>query len=457
MFVRMFDTLVAAIDEVVAEGPTPAPHGDTVTELQRQRHRLDYALAVEVAAFDIDKVWSVDGAQNAAAWIRTTCHIPRRQAGQLLRLGRALPTMPKVAAAWAAGDIGIDHVDVLNAARRPATAEQFAADEDELLSHARQHTFAEFRRQVQIWDETHDPEHAESNAERRFAERRVNLSQSLDDEWYLDARLDPIGGTIFATELRRLDKKLFRKDWKEAKKRLGRKPLLHELSHTPTQRRADALVEMARRSGAMPKGARKPEPLLTVLCGYQGLQRMAELHNRTLVTPGSLVRWLSKAWIERVVFDSKSRPIDVGRHRRLFSEAQRRAIRARDRECTPEKCDVPADQCETDHIEPFAEGGPTTEANGRCHCRFHNQLRNKRQHPANAVNDAHESDIHHDACDDDSDDDRACECNCDAGSTCECDPDQECPTSGHDVAPRPIEPGACHDLTEPPTEAGPAP
>jgi hypothetical protein len=399
----MFDALTAAMDEVVADGPTPAPSGDTVCALQRQRNRLDYALAAEVAAFDVDKVWSVDGAYDAAAWLRTTCNIPRQHAQRLVRLGRALPQMPVVAAAWAAGDIGIEHVSVLHAARRPTTAEQFNADEEWLVEQARAHTFDRFRREVQIWDETIDSEHAEACAERRFAERRVHVSQSLDDEWYLDARLDPIGGTIFADELRRLDTKLFRSEWKAAKQRLGRKPLIDELERTPAQRRADALVEMARRSAAMPKGARKPEPLFTVLCGYDGFRRMAELHNRTLVTPGSLVRWLSDAWVERVVFDSRSRPIDVGVHRRLFSDAQRRAIQARDLECTHEKCDVPADRCEIDHIEPYGAGGPTVVANGRCHCRFHNQLRNTRR-PTRG----------HDA--------QRCEdCDCDDADECTCD------------------------------------
>ena len=34
----------------------------------------------------------------------------------------------------------------------------------------------------------------------------------------------------------------------------------------------------------------------------------------------------------------------------------------------------PGEVCEVDHIEPHAEGGETTAANGRLLCRLHNRL-----------------------------------------------------------------------------------
>ena len=42
-----------------------------------------------------------------------------------------------------------------------------------------------------------------------------------------------------------------------------------DLRRTPAQRRADALVEMARRSAALREQARPAEPLFTVLVGYE--------------------------------------------------------------------------------------------------------------------------------------------------------------------------------------------
>ena len=101
---------------------------------------------------------------------------------------------------------------------------------------------------------------------------------------------------------------------------------------------------MARRSAAAPSGARPPEPLFTVLVGYETFAgRICELADGTVVAPGALVRWLPEAWVERVVFDSPDRVRNVGARRRIFSGATRRAVEVRDRECFSEFCDLPAE------------------------------------------------------------------------------------------------------------------
>jgi hypothetical protein len=94
-----------------------------------------------------------------------------------------------------------------------------------------------------------------------------------------------------------------------------------------------------------------------------------------VVTPGSLVPWLSEAHVRRIVFDGSSRVTDVGATRRLFTGAARAAIEARDRTCYHPTCEEPASRCEIDHITPWAEGGPTTLDNGRLACGFHNRQR----------------------------------------------------------------------------------
>ncbi|MGH7361314.1 MAG: HNH endonuclease signature motif containing protein [Candidatus Methylomirabilales bacterium] len=51
--------------------------------------------------------------------------------------------------------------------------------------------------------------------------------------------------------------------------------------------------------------------------------------------------------------------------------------RAPDRECFHEFCDLPAEQCQVDHIEPHAAGGKTTQGNGRMACGHHNRDRHR--------------------------------------------------------------------------------
>jgi hypothetical protein len=177
----------------------------------------------------------------------------------------------------------------------------------------------------------------------------------------------------------RIEDELFDVDWAAAREQLGEGVTVADLARTPAQRRADALVEMARRAGAVPAGARLPEPLFSVVVGYETLAgRICELAHGSVVSPRSLLPWLTEAWVERVVFDGPDRVMNVGVRRRLFSGATRRAVEVRDRQCFEELCDVPAEHCEIDHIQPWAEGGLTVEGNGRPACAYHNRRRHRR-------------------------------------------------------------------------------
>jgi hypothetical protein len=139
---------------------------------------------------------------------------------------------------------------------------------------------------------------------------------------------------------------------------------------------------MARRAGAVPEGARRPEPLFSVFVGYETFAgRICELAGGSVVSPGSLVPWLDQAWVERVVFDSPDRIKNVGVHRRLFAGATRRAAQVRERECFHEFCDQPAADCEIDHVQPWSEGGLTIDENGRPAYSWHNRWRQREKSP----------------------------------------------------------------------------
>jgi len=115
-----------------------------------------------------------------------------------------------------------------------------------------------------------------------------------------------------------------------------------------------------------------------VVVGYETFAgRVCELADRAVVAPGDLARWLGEAWVERVVFDGPNRIRDVGVRRRIFAGASRRAVQLRDRECFHPYCEEPAEGCEIDHVQPWAAGGATAEANGRVACGFHNRQRHR--------------------------------------------------------------------------------
>ncbi len=81
--------------------------------------------------------------------------------------------------------------------------------------------------------------------------------------------------------------------------------------------------------------------------------------------------------MERIVFDGPSRVLDVGVTRRAFEGATRRAVQAMFPECFHQYCDVPAERCQVDHVEPHTAGGLTLTKNGRMACKFHNRGRHR--------------------------------------------------------------------------------
>jgi hypothetical protein len=355
--------------------------GAMIKALERQQSRFGCTTSRAVGSFDQWGEWALDGAKTAVAWIDTVCHLPKGEARAQLRRGKALSGLPIAAAAWAAGDIGAAHVDALIRVKRPVTEEALARDEALLVDYARTMKFAHFSNALAYWEQHADQDGSEEAALARKERRDVYLVAGTDG--YLGAmNFDFVDGAIVSNELKRLEKELFEADWAQAKERLGRNPRMDELARTAAQRRADAMKEMAIRSAsARATEGRRPEPLFSVVIDYQTLAgRISQLDQGPAVPPGSLLPWMDQASFERIVFAPGKRA-ECSVTSRFFTGATRRAIEVRDLECCHEYCDLPADQCQIDHIVPFSEGGLTTQENAQVLCGFHNRARYERPPP----------------------------------------------------------------------------
>jgi len=263
----------------------------------------------------------------------------------------------------------------------PRLEEALHEAEETILGWAKEMRFADFARATAYWAQAADPDGAEESDMERRARRDVYLAPSVNGMRLGQMTIDAISGAIVGDELERLEECLFDEDWKEASERLGHTPTVADLRRTVGQRRCDALVEMATRSATAPADGRRPAPLFTVFVGYETLVgRMCELADGTPLTPGSLLDWLDRAYIERAVFSLPDR-VDVSASARFFTGATRRAMDLRDRRCQHPFCDRPARWCQGDHIEEWSKGGKTTQENGRLLCGYHNRLRNQAPPP----------------------------------------------------------------------------
>jgi hypothetical protein len=351
--------------------------GQTLVDWQRIESRLAASKARLTASFDLRGAYRADGAKSAAAWLARKTNGSPAAARAQTRLARRLRLMPLTAAALAAGQISERHAEILAGlagSNRKPIADAFPHAEGHLLEYAKTLDFERFVTAVRYWEAVVDQDGTEDQAASDHESRHVHLSETFRGNWVLDGQLDPIAGTEVATALRRIYDELFAADWAEAKAVHGDDICVDHLARNPTQRRADALIEMARRSATTPANGKQPRPLLVIHLGHDTLNRLCELASGTVIAPGQLVPYLGQADIQRIVYDGKSRRInELGERTRVFSGPLREAILLRDRRCVEPGCGVPADECEVDHVVPYAKGGVTTQDNGVARCGHHNR------------------------------------------------------------------------------------
>ena len=86
--------------------------------------------------------------------------------------------------------------------------------------------------------------------------------------------------------------------------------------------------------------------------------------------PASLRRLACDAAVIPAVLGSNGQVLDLGRSRRLFTPAQRRAIALRDRGCIHPGCHAPPVECEAHHGLPWYTGGASDLTNGYLLCDY---------------------------------------------------------------------------------------
>jgi len=108
----------------------------------------------------------------------------------------------------------------------------------------------------------------------------------------------------------------------------------------------------------------------------RGQLKAAGLDTGDLVSAAEARRLACQAGLVPAVLDGRSQPLDLGRSKRLFTQAQQTAGATRHTHCAAEGCDIPYAWCELHHRQPWATGGRTNLADlvplcGHHHRRLH--------------------------------------------------------------------------------------
>ena len=385
---------------------------DDVVGIGRELARLSLVFAQHVREWEQRGIFERDGSKSSAHRLAREMKSSLGDRRIDVRRARRIDDLPLTVQAVLDGRLSLDHFDLLASVNTDERRDLFARDEATLVEQCLTIPYFDAYKLIRYWaeradqqlaaeraasapppptddvatdddttddrasdtDEQPEPETAYTDPDDEFTPTdpasRLYANRTIDDVVDLRGMLGPIDGTIVLDELDRLAE-LIRQD-DQAK----------GITRTASERRAAALVEMARRSATAPENGRRPRPLFSVLVGDESVRHLCELGNGIVVSPRQLLPYLSTSMLETILFDGPSTVISVS-SQRTFRGALRRAIQVRDRRCRhPSQCDVPADRCQIDHIVPASRGGPTSQFNGRAECDPHNMHPHLHDHDA---------------------------------------------------------------------------
>jgi hypothetical protein len=323
-------------------------------ECWRAVSQATHRFLVLLREFDLRQGWREYGLNDCAEWLDWKCGIARVTAQEKVRVARTLLGLPRIEAAFAAGDLSYSKVRALC---RVATER----NETDLLDYALRSS----AEQVEHYCRRLRNGDAEVSAldARRIHERRW-LSRSL--------REDGSGTLTVDLPKEQLDLVLAALD-------TVAKTLPEDPTRSIFATGADALVRMAEGilrdeagtggSGRLPAMGRTPTEVVVhidarALGGQGGTADLPLPTVKRLCCDGAVVALLE---------DTEGRPLDVGRRQRVVSTSLRRAVFARDAGCVFPGCHHTR-FIDTHHIEHWADGGDTTLDNLICLCTSHHRL-----------------------------------------------------------------------------------
>jgi Domain of unknown function (DUF222) len=353
--------LGSVIDELAVKDldATPAAAlADDLVALQRAIDRLEAEWLRRLAVFDGRGVG--EEVLSTQCWVREHCGLTPGAARERVSVARRLGALPETQAAFAAGEIGYAHVRQISAAAADVDAEVMAAGESVLVEAARNLDPRRLGTVVVHWRHAVEPDGFIAAANESHERRRFDVSESFEGMTVFDGEVYGDDGALVRTAIDAYST-----------------PLPGDL-RTPTQRRADALVELARQAlhDAPVSGGERPHlnvhvPLTTL--ETRAGANAAELDWGGVISGETARRLACDAGVSRIITDGKSEPLDVGRRTRTIPAALRRAIIARDRHCVTAGCDRPPAWCEIHHRTHWLDGGPTSIENLELRCHLHHR------------------------------------------------------------------------------------
>lgn len=364
----------SAFDQAVASWcAQPLPAGRealeaTLLTTRRLINQMELFFARAAAALVVSRRGDVcEDHDSAWQWLRDECRMTVHAAHVAVEVGEQIDVLPRSAAALAEGRIGMAHLGYMADAAQQLHGSSTASggfDEGELLPAAQTCTVQRFRRECRQLIHRRDHAGFVRGETDDTCERNLNLTHHEDGSLSLEGWLDPEGSGMLHAVLDPLSRKASSGEWRS----IG-------------LRRADALVETLRRlldSGTLPVHAGQ-RPHLHVTTTLETLQDLVgapagQMESGALLSGTAVQRLACDSTVIRVLLDSRSQVVDVGRAARVVPPATRRALNLRDGGCVWPGCERPASSSQAHHLVHWVDGGLTDLSNLVLLCQRHHWM-----------------------------------------------------------------------------------
>lgn len=401
------EALRAALDSEEVDSTDALGVAGQIYDVEQQVRGLHHTA---VAMADRAGLWGLAGYTSTNAWLRHTHLLGSRGANRVSRTARWLSGQPVVAAALGDGEISEAHVQAMRVVvtASPARAAAFGEVAAEFVTIARNADAEYLGRLLRSWGDVVDENASDADARRSHEKRGIFLSP-VAGGWDVRGWLSEADGAELSGILNERMEQIRRET--------------PHISLSAAQRRADALLDLARAAAAggfTPAQRDRAKVLVLVplarlsdcpTCRGRLAEQFLDPMSRRMAggrscggagsggdgTGGSgwggeerggeppdeaSAQWrvgngtgrghlaISEAHllscdgqIQRVVLSPQSTVLDVGRAQRLVTPAIRTALEVRDGGCVIPGCDRPSGWCEAHHVSHWSAGGETSLQN----------------------------------------------------------------------------------------------
>jgi len=390
---------IAAIESLGSIDPTGAD-ADVLAQLvegvEQARRMIDAAATGVAGVIDARNPFRTShGYLNAKTFLTQRAQLSAPEAYRRLQTARMRTRLPEWARAAHTGTVGIAQSNAMArvAANTHIDPDVLARDAGMLLDDAINLPYTEFERNLRMWEALADPDGDHTRNERAEARREVNLHPRPAGGWNITGFLPEPDGIEFAEIFAWFVDAEWKLDWADARNRLGITATQADLVRTEPQRRADALLAMARAAVRRDPDTQRPTRsavTVDILLDHETMQahasgatpdprRFRNVISRTQsgrrLHPDDAINAALLGHIRRAVYDSSGTIIELGRRSRLFRGPAHDAVMLLLTTCVWIGCDQPVAWCDANHSRSWKAHGATVPRNGQPLCTCHQNLK----------------------------------------------------------------------------------